>query len=444
LNEVRPRVLAGLFLWIALCAWPAAAQTTDIYYRSWRWMEEPAAGRAAGLAGASTALVDDAAAAEANPAALTTLSKNELTGSLLHRGSGRSPLGDTLAPRTGLGFGALAGRLSPRWAVGAFTSEPQAARIDLSSPATGDGLRDEGRLEGVVVERGASVAFRASPRLHVGARLSAVHLDLSGEYRRFGAVGAPRILVQTQGDSTRVATRLGVLLEATRRLRLGLTRESGARWPVRRTASSPLLEETLDGGSREEVRQPSVVSGGAAFRASPKLLVCGQLDYVRYGVLRPADVVRPGGYAQASYELFAWESRLGVELSLPLPSVSVQLRAGLHTLGTGALRALTTSGAPMSASPTPQPTPQPTPAPMPSPPAATPPGQAPVDQTLAMRAQLLAQITALREPPPAIRRESPLVALGASVVTAKGVRFDVAARLRGERPALLLATTIRF
>jgi hypothetical protein len=198
------------------------------------------------------------------------------------------------------------------------------------------------------------------------------------------------------------------------------------------------LEETLDGGSREEVRQPSVVSGGAAFRASPKLLVCGQLDYVRYGVLRPAEVVRPGGYAQASYELFAWESRLGVELSLPLPSVSVQLRAGLHTLGTGALRALAASGDPVSATPTPQPSPAP------SPPATTPPGQGPVDQTLAIRAQLLAQITALREPPPAIRRESPLVALGASVVTGKGVRFDVAARLRGERRALLLGTTIRF
>jgi len=422
-----------------LGAWPSGAQTTDIYYRSWRWMEEPAAGRAAGLAGASTALADDAAAAEANPAALTTLSKNELTGSLLHRGSGRSALGDALAPRTGLGFGALAGRLNARWAVGAFTSEPQAARIDLASPVTGTGQRDEGRLEGVVVQRGASVAFRVNPRLHVGARLSANHLDLSGVYRRFGAVGAPQILVQTEGHSTRVATRLGVLLEMTRRLRLGLTRESGARWGVRRTASSPLLEETLDDGSREQVRQPSVVSGGLAFRASPKLLVSGQLDYVRYGVLRPAEVVRPGGYAQTSYELFAWESRLGVEVSLPLPSVSVQLRAGLHNLGTGALRELTASGDGTPAAPVAQPSPSPTPLPP-----AAPPGQTPVDETQAIRAQLLLQITALREPPPAIRRESPLVALGASVVTTKGVRFDVAARLRGERPALLVGTSIRF
>jgi hypothetical protein len=420
---------AALALAAALGAGPAAAQTTDVYYRSWRWMEEPGAGRAAGLAGAAAALVDDAVAAEANPAALTTLTRNELTGSLLHRGSGRSAQGDELAARTGLGFGALAGRLSPRWAIGAFTSEPQAVRIDLASPAGVDGLRDEGQLEGVVVERGASLAFRATPRLHLGARLSATHLDLAGEYRRSGPTGAPQLLVQSRGDSTRVSTRVGLLLEMTRRLRLGLVRESGARWPVERTSSSPLLEETLDGGSREEVRQPSVVSGALSFRASPKLLLIGQLDYVRYGAVSPAEVVRPGGYAQTAYEIFAWESRLGVEVSLPLPSVSVQLRGGIHNLGGGALREL--SGGAQAA-----------PTATPAPPLA--PGTGELDHSVAVRAQLFQQITALREPPPPGRRESPLVALGASLVTGNGVRFDVAARLRGERPAWVFSTSLRF
>ncbi|HEX6738817.1 MAG TPA: UPF0164 family protein [Vicinamibacteria bacterium] len=424
----RALLALSLVMWGAA---PARAQTADVYYRSWRWMEEPAAGRAAGLAGASTALVDDAAAAEANPAALTTLTKNELTGSLLHRGAGTSALGDSLAARTGFGFGALAGRLNPRWAVGAFVSEPQAVRIDLASPIGGDGLRDEGHLDGVVVQRGIAAAFRVNPKLHVGVRVSANHLDLDGEYRRLAAADAPRLLVQARGDSTRVATRVGVLLEMTRRLRLGLVRESGARWPVQRTASSPLLQETLDPGSEEELRQPSVVSGGLLFRASPKLLFSGQLDYVRHGVLRPADVVRPGGYAPSSYELFAWEARLGMEVSLPLPSLSVQLRAGLHTLGRGALRELaaTFDGA---TSPTA------------APPPLLPPAPAPADPELALRAELLQQITALREPPPPASPESPLLALGASIVTAKGVRFDLAARLRGERSALLFATAVRF
>jgi hypothetical protein len=441
------RILAVLLTLFAAALWPrsTAAQTGDIHYRSWHWMEEPSAGRAAGLAGASTALSDDSVAAEANPAALTTLSKNELTGSLLRRGSGRSPLGDALAARTGLGFGALAGRLNSRWAIGAFTFEPHAVRIDLASSPLADGSRDEGHLEGVVVQRGASLAFRVNPRVHVGARISANHLDLAGEYRRAADPGEPRLRVQTEGDSTRVSTRLGVLLELTRRLRLGLTRESGARFPVQRTATSPVLGQTLDAGSREEVRQPSVVSGGLAFRASPKLLVSGQLDYVRFGTLEPGDVVRPGGYAQSSYELFTWESRLGVEVSVPLPSVSVQLRAGVHNLGSGALRVLGGSVAVAApAAPMPQPTPPPT---------TTFPGQPAPDQSPLTtaelerqreRAALLSQITALREPPPAIRRESPLISLGAAVVTSKGVRFDVAARLRGERPALLFATTLRF
>jgi hypothetical protein len=424
--------------------WPlaAAAQTGDVHYRSWRWMQEPAAGRSAGLAGAATALFDDSVAAEANPAALTTLSKNELTGSLLHRGSGRSALGDTLGAHTGLGFGALAGRLSPRWAIGAFASEPQAVRIDLSGSPLPDGTRDEGNLEGVVVQRGVSVAFRVNPRLHLGARVSANHLDLAGEYLRAAEGGEPRLHVQTTGDSTQVATRLGVLLELTRRLRLGLTRESGARWPVQRTASSPVLGETLDSGSREEVRQPSVISGGLSYRASPKLLVTGQLDYVRYGEWTPGEVLRAGGYAQTRFEVFAWESRLGVEVSLPLPAVSVQLRAGLHNVGSGALRELSGSADAALSAPRPQPTPVATPAP------GAPPVQAPAPTEQELRQQerlaLFNQVTALREPPPAVRPESPLLALGASVVTTRGLRFDVAARLRGERPALLFGTTLRF
>ena len=433
----------------AFALWPlaAAGQTGNVHYRSWRWMEEPAAGRSAGLAGASTALFDDSVAAEANPAALTTLSRNELTGSLLHRGSGRSALGDTLAAHTGLGFGALAGRLSPRWAIGAFASEPQAVRIELSGSPLSDGTRDVGNLSGVVVQRGVSVAFRVNPRVHVGARISANHLDLAGEYLRAAESGEPRLHVQTEGDSTRVATRLGLLLELTRRLRLGLTRESGARWPVQRTASSPVLGETLDAGSREEVRQPSVVSGGLSYRASPKLLLSGQLDYVRYGDWTPAQVVRAGGYAQTRFEVFAWESRLGVEVSLPLSAVSVQLRAGLHSVGSGALRALSRNGDAALVAP-PQPTPTTAPAPLPTPAPGAPPVQPPTATEQERREQerlaLFSQVTALREPPPAVRRESPLMALGASVVTTKGLRFDVAARLRGERSAVLFGTTLRF
>jgi hypothetical protein len=46
---------------------------------------------------------------------------------------------------------------------------------------------------------------------------------------------------------------------------------------VNRTAVNPSTNQVLDAGSNKHLRSPSVVSGGASFRPSPKLMFTGQV-----------------------------------------------------------------------------------------------------------------------------------------------------------------------
>jgi hypothetical protein len=419
----RSLVLASAFWAVATSA---RGQTNDVFYRSWRWIEEPSAARAAGLAGATAAVADDVASVEANPGALTTLSKVELGATLLRRSAGRTAVGDALAARTGVGFAALAGPLTERWAVGVYLVEPHAVRIDLAPLPRSGGGTDQGFLEGTVRDWGVAAAWRLMSRLHLGARATATRLTLAGEYRDQPEAGPARLQVGTSGEATRVTGSLGALFEAGRHVVIGLMRRIGTRWPVMRTAESPAYEATVDPGSRYDLRQPSVLSGGIALRPSAKLTLIGQLDYVRYGELS-SDLL-PGGYARQRYDLFAWEPRAAVELSVPLSGAALQVRAGIHGRSAAGLRETTTAAAPTRA-----------PTPMPSP---TPETGAPAGPDA--RVFLLQQATALREPLPADDQRGATAALGASLATTHGFRFDVAVRLGGERTVVLVGGSLRF
>jgi hypothetical protein len=396
-------------LLLVLAARPAAAQGNDVHYRSWRYSGEPSSARAAGLAGAMVAVADDASGLASNPASPASLEMTQLLGTLLSRRAGRGALGDALLARNGSGFVGLGGRLTSRWAVGAYFVEPQAARIELQGTQP-DGLRDAGTLDGTLSEAGLGVAFRVSRRLHVGSRLALQRLRLDAEYRRLA--GAQTLLrVQTAGDERRATASFGLLYQASPRLWLGLARLAGARFGLERRAESPAFGAVLDPGSADTVRSPSVIAAGLAYRPSPRLMLTGQADYVRYGELTAP--LKGGGYSRALYDLTRWEGRLGAELSLPFESVSLQLRAGWSgRLEAGVLAASGTATA------------------APAAPA---------------REVSLAQLTALREPESGAEDPPPArVALGASLVFISGLRLDTAFLLGGERRALLLGMALGF
>jgi hypothetical protein len=143
------------------------------------------------------------------------------------------------------------------------------------------------------------------------------------------------------------------------------------------------------------VRQPRLLSAGVALQVSRKLLLTAQLDRVSYHDLQAGLVIGQGAHARAEYALAdAWEPRAGIELSLPRKAVSLQLRGGVHWQSVAALRYT---------------------------------GEDPVEAAAFEGAPRKA-----------------VGAAGASVVTARWLRFDVTARFGGERSELLVGTAVRF
>ena len=424
-----PRTTALVVASLWTVTFTGVAEAQDVFYRSWRWVKETSAARAAGLGGAMTAVPDDASGAESNPAALTTLVKSELLGNVLNRRDGRTAEGDALRARTGMGFLGLGGRLSSRWAVGVYLVEPQAVRLESGSSLLREGSTGAGRIEGTLTEAGASAAWRPVSRLHVGVRLAATRLTLDGSYRLQPASGSSVLDVQTEGGATNVTAGIGILYEASPRVRIGLARLGGARFEIPRTARlNGVPEQALDGDGPSSARQPSVVSGGLALLAGTRVLLTGQLDYVRYGEIQtPFASLAPGG-SLPRFAVFAWEPRVGIELSLPFSSMSLQLRAGLSgRSAAGAERGGATGAAPLPTTP-------PLPSPSPSPPIAPAPTRTALQQITAV----------LPEAPRGTQTGSLRAAVGGSLVTAKGWRLDLAVRFGAEGGSVLAGTAIRF
>ncbi len=377
------------------CAFSASAQTNDRVYRSWRWPQETNAARGAGWGGLSVAVPDDAGAVETNPAALGSLTKGEAFAGLTAFGDGSAPVGDDAGSRRALGLSGLALRLSPRFTLGLHAAHTRAVRLSLAALRLADGSTDTGALAASALDLRVAVAWRLRPRVHLGAQLARSRLSLSLDARHVLANGIPDLLVSGAAGSTRVTGGVGLLVALTSKLTLGCASQAGATYELTRRAESPLLGVTLDPGSRYELRRPSTFTSGLHLRFSPRFALAGQLDYVRWSEVPARLVITNGARARDEYRLAdAVEPRLGGEFSLALRSASIQVRAGLHAQAPGTLRFQGDDAAELSSFP----------------------GS---DWNVAG-------------------------SLGTSLVTAGGLRVDLAGRVGGERPAFLASAGLRF
>jgi len=335
MKAIRPLTCAPLFMILALSPTLASAQSNDQMYRSWSWSADVGPGRAGGLAGAFVAVADDSSATVFNPAGLVQLQKTELVGGLISRRSGRAAAAahDALRPVTGVGFAGGAGALSSRWRVGGYIVRPQDRRADMAALQLPDGTLVSGFLDTQVTEVGGAAAWALTPRLSLGARVTATHLKLEGEEVSTGPVDAE---VGSAAGETRVTGSFGALLTVGRGLRIGLTGQPGAAYRVSRTANR--AGQPQDVGSEYELRQPGLLAVGVAYEISPKVLIVAQVDYLRSSEIPRELVVRTGPSVSSDYTLGdALEPRLGVEASFPRRTFSLQLRGGLHSQAPGFL-----------------------------------------------------------------------------------------------------------
>jgi long-subunit fatty acid transport protein len=352
---VRGRSAAALAIGLAVGALPAAAQTNDHVFRSWRWSENVEAPRAAGLAGAFVAVADDSSATYLNPAGLVLLPKTELSASLGTAGSGTiTPLGDRFESRTDPGFIGGGGLVAKRLAVGAYVTRAHHSHVVFESTAPDvaaepgfstarDLAAETGFIDVKVTDAGAAVAWQPLSRVYVGARLNVRYLELEGLLSVSDQLTRSGVTVETfrvgldSGDA-RTTVDFGALVQIADSVRFGAVHRTGASWGVNRTSRNPAAKIELD-ERPTELRSPSVLSAGLAWRLNPQVLLSAQVDYVLYSQLQSNLDIRNGAFAREDYDLSnAAEPRLGLELSRRVGGVSLQLRGGIHSQAPGSLR----------------------------------------------------------------------------------------------------------
>jgi len=391
----------------------ARAQTNDVYFRSWRWIDASGGAQANAIAGATVALKDDGAGLEANPATLATFSRSALSLSFSSSRSAQTSLGDVIQPRGSLDDLSAAFKLGTHVGVAVFRSEPLARHIDLAPLPAADGTYDDGSLSAVSTDMGLAVARSFGSHLALGVALTHCHLAFAAHYSRLTPQLPAVLEVGAAGGDDRFAPSFGALLSLGRRVQLGLSQRVGVRWQIQRVAISPLMSLTLDSGTPLPIERPATTSLGAHVSLSQRLALSAQVDYLRFASVAPGVLE---GYRELGVPRQAWEPRAAIELALPTRSFSVLLRTGVHWM------------------------PRPTRIESVTPPAPSLPG-----------------VAAWAPPPPAslfqrdaedavVRRLDSRSSFGAglALVTRSGLRLDLALRAGAEQPALLAGTSWRF
>lgn len=294
------------------------AQTADPSFGAWRWAPEPPGSRPAGLGSAYVALADSVRAATINPAGLALIPDWEFGVSSAH-------------------FWAGAAHGGQRVRMAAYVAE-------TDTPSSGGPEVDEaGPLTASVREIGLTSAFEPVRGVRLGVTASWARLRVDGD--PFPLAGSPDSSVSLAGDSTKLRWTLGALVDLTRRrglsvpsLRLGFAVQPGLDWAVDRSASAP---DAVPETTSVELRRPTLVSAGLAWRSSARWTVAAEADLIRYSEVLDTLTANVGSETSDAFQLGdAVEPRLGLEFAAPLSCGcgSVRVRGGVRGRSPGSLR----------------------------------------------------------------------------------------------------------
>jgi hypothetical protein len=264
------------------------------------------------MGGAFVAVADGVQAAYVNPAGLALIPLTEIGVSSGH-------------PWFGAGGGFAHVRL------GAYAAQTDAQRLEPAAPSGGS-------LESSVWEGALGVGLEPLPRVMVGGTLAWSRLRLQGSRPAAGAETSPTT-VNSDGGHLRftggmLLTLMGGQARALPLLRLGVAYQPGFDWSARLAGGS-----AGSGGTDIDVRRPTVISLGLAFRPTDRWGLSAQGDVVRYREV--VDTLRRNVGDGAGFRLpDAVEPRVGAEYGAPLwcGCGVFKVRAGLHYGSPGTLR----------------------------------------------------------------------------------------------------------
>ena len=320
----------------------ALAITDEEIFRDLRFNFINPGGRSLGMGGAFISLANDATAAQANPAGLTTLLSPQLFVEI--RSAEADPIMTVRNFRNPIdadeGFDVLVLTeqervLSPsffsyvvprnRWAF-AF-SRQEVINTENRTDSTyefvfgdeSDLRRAIGAIDLELIHWNASVAYRVSDAFHVGATVSYGTFDLSsGVVNSYvdpggtligdpGLAGVPFEMYRTTSDDgdSDLALTLGLLWAPARRVNLGLTYRDGGRFDVVETLKANPIDPALVPGMiasqvffnesgtlltptndtfafTTRFHVPDVLGGGASWRPIDRLTLSLDAVYIRY------------------------------------------------------------------------------------------------------------------------------------------------------------------
>jgi hypothetical protein len=303
------------FGFVLACAACASAQTTDPVFSGWSFAPPATGSRPAGLGGAFVGVADSVRAAVANPAGLTLIPITEVSGAF-----GEPFFG------AGVGLG--------RFRLGGYVARANEAAVTLAELLPGSA----GSLESSVLETGIAAAIELHPRIRVGGSLAWTRLRMDGERLVGDPGGAALPAASVHSDDSQLHPTAGLLLilvganqRALPSLRLGVSYQPGFDWNARTTEASV--------ASDIEIRRPSLVSIGLAWRASDRWRFAAQGDVIRFGEVISTLKRNVGDAADGFSMSHVVEPRVGAEFTAPLwcGCGLAALRAGLHYRSPGTM-----------------------------------------------------------------------------------------------------------
>lgn len=325
------RTIGGTLLAVA-AATAAVAQTTDPLYRSWEWVDQPSSVRAAALGGAVAASASDAMSGAFSPAWLSLASETDVRLSVGWNGEGQIGA-DRVESGWTLGGGAVALPVGLSKGIAVYYRSPRSLDMTIQAAVLPDGSTDEGRLGATVRETGVAFGAALTPRLRVGLRLGAAHLDLDGQATTLGPGDAQRASA-SRTDTWEPSAGVSLLFAADQRLYASLNWDRQMVWRSGRTGDTP--------PAAHDLVAPSRLAGGLLFRPSSVVWITGQLDWVRWSEVSSALVSPDDRPPSADFALDdALDGRVGLELRAEygesLLWKRVMLRFGLHYRSRGLL-----------------------------------------------------------------------------------------------------------